>query len=176
MAFALPRIAPLRNVLVALLLVISLTAAAVATVRPASADTAGQISTRNIILGAVALTAGIILYNNYQHKVAYANSIVGYTADGGVIYGEGRIVYPNGTVVYTSNNGRTICTFDGYGQQCRSYPMYAYYPQGYNPQLAAYRRGVYPWQYVYAHCPPGWAKHGRGGRHHHEDNDQGDHD
>ena len=133
MTLALQRVAPARRILtalVALLLVFSLLGG---TVRPAySAETLGQRSTRNIILGALAMTAGIILYNNYQHKVAYARSVVGYTRDGGVVYGDGRIVYPNGTTIYTSNNGRTVCSFDGYGQRCQTYNLAGYYPQGYN--------------------------------------------
>jgi len=44
--------------------------------------------------------------------------VVGRTSDGGVIYADGRIVYPDGTVVYTSNNGRTMCRYDGYGVPC----------------------------------------------------------
>jgi len=34
------------------------------TVSPTIADTAGQVSTRNIALGALAIATGIILYNN----------------------------------------------------------------------------------------------------------------
>ena len=88
---------------------------------PALAETAGQRSTRNIILGAIALTAGVILYNNYHHKQVAHDTIVGRTADGGTVYADGRIVYPNGTVVYTSNNGRSRCAYDGYGEQCGPY-------------------------------------------------------
>jgi hypothetical protein len=87
-------------------------------VRPVQAETAGQRSTRNIILAGIALTAGIILYNNYHHKQVAHNTVVGHTADGGTVYADGRIVYPNGTVVYTSNDGRQICRYDGYGVPC----------------------------------------------------------
>lgn len=87
-------------------------------VRPVQAETAGQRSTRNLILAGVAVVAGIILYNNYHHKQVAHNTVVGRTSDGGIIYGDGRIVYPDGTVVYTSNNGRTLCTYDGYGTPC----------------------------------------------------------
>lgn len=88
------------------------------TISPLLAETPGQRSTRNIILGAFALTAGIILYNNYHHKQVAHNTVVGRTADGGIVYADGRIVYPDGTVVYTSNNGRARCDFDGNGEQC----------------------------------------------------------
>jgi hypothetical protein len=103
------------------------------TARPVQAETAGQRSTRNIILGAVALTAGIILYNNYHHKQLAHNTIVGYTADGGTVYADGRVVYPDGTVLYTSNNGRRPCEYDGYGVPCnnavRAYRVARYYNQ-----------------------------------------------
>lgn len=105
----------------ALVLVFALT-----TIRPSFSETAGQRSTRNIILGAVALTAGIILYNNYHHKQVAHDTIVGRTADGGIVYADGRIVYPDGTVVYTSNDGRHLCDYDGdedeCGAQARAYP------------------------------------------------------
>lgn len=120
---------------------------------PTLAATSGQTSTRNIILGALAMTAGIILYNNYQHKVAYANSVVGYTRDGGVVYGDGRIVYPNGLTVYTSNTGNQVCTFDGYGQQCQQTHLYGYFPQGFRPSC-----------WPPGHCKAYW-------KHHHEDYD-----
>jgi hypothetical protein len=103
----------------ALLIAIALVASlAMSAIRPAMAETAGQASTRNIILGSVAAIAGIILYNNYQHKKAAANAIVGRTADGGVVYGNGQVVYPNGRVYYPSNDGRTACAYDGEGPYC----------------------------------------------------------
>ncbi|MBC5825634.1 MAG: hypothetical protein GIW99_01990 [Candidatus Eremiobacteraeota bacterium] len=118
MSVVLSRASFLRNVVVAvaLLLVMGLGA-----VRPALAETAGQRSTRNIVLGGLAVVTGIILYNNYEHKKVAHDTIVGRTRDGGVVYADGRVVYPNGQVVYTSNNGRTPCTYDGYGQQCGPY-------------------------------------------------------
>lgn len=102
-------------------------------VKPAAqAETAGQRSTRNIILAGVALTTAIILYNNYHHKQVAHNTVVGYTADGGTVYADGRIVYPNGTVVYTSNNGRTPCTYDGYGTPCGPYAQPYHVANGYD--------------------------------------------
>jgi hypothetical protein len=112
--------------LVAGLLVLALTLSALA---PAFAETSGQRSTRNIILGGAALAIGIILYNNWQHKMRAANTVVGYTRDGGVVYADGRIVYPNGQVIYASNNGRNVCDWeDGNNQRCGQ-RVYAYYPQ-----------------------------------------------
>jgi len=70
--------------------------------KPAAASTQ---STINTVLGAAAVIGGIILYNNYQHKRQAANSIVGYTANGGTVYGDGRIVMPNGQTIYPNSNG-----------------------------------------------------------------------
>jgi len=121
------RISSLRSAAVALMLALSLIAGNIQPV--AARETTGQRSTRNIILGALAAT-GIIIYSNYQRHAAYARSVVGYTRDGGVVYGDGRIVYPNGQTIYTSNNGQSVCTFDGEGQRCNPYDMRGYYPQG----------------------------------------------
>jgi len=160
MALALKNASPVRNLILAVMLVLTFLTTSIV---PAFAETTGQRSTRNIILGAVALTAGIILYNNYQQKRAYANSIVGYTRDGGVIYGDGRIVYPNGVVVYTSNNGRSACTFDGYGTPCRNTNLYGYFPQGYRP-------GCWP----PGHCKQYYKHHREHGDENNNNDDQGD--
>lgn len=53
--------------------------------KPAAASTQ---STVNTILGAAALIGGIVLYNNYEHKEQAANSVVGYTRNGGTVYGD----------------------------------------------------------------------------------------
>jgi hypothetical protein len=71
--------------------------------KPATASTQ---STLNTLLGAAAVIGGIILYNNYQHKKQAANSIVGYTRNGGTVYGDGRIVMPNGQTIYPNSNGQ----------------------------------------------------------------------
>ncbi len=86
--------------------------------RPTLAATSGQISTRNIILAGVALATAVVLYNNYHHKQVAANTVVGRTSDGGIVYADGHIVYPDRTVVYTSNDGRSRCSYDGYGVPC----------------------------------------------------------
>lgn len=71
--------------------------------KPASADSQ---STINTVLGAAALIGGIVLYNNYEHKKQAANSVVGYTRNGGTVYGDGRIVMPNGQTIYPNANGQ----------------------------------------------------------------------
>src|ERR1700687_3725766 len=97
---------------------------------PVLAETAGQRSTRNIILGGVAAAVGIILYNNYHHKQVAHNTIVGYTRDGGTVYADGRIVYPDGSVLYTGTGNRQPGAWDGSRQYCGNTAM-AYYPQTY---------------------------------------------
>ena len=96
---------------------------------PASADTAGQRSTRTLILSGLAAAAAIILYNNYHHKQVAANSVVGYTRDGGVVHGDGRITYPDGTVLYTGTRTRQRCSYTGYGVPCnqQAYAYHGYY-------------------------------------------------
>lgn len=116
----------------AMLIAIALVASiGLSAVSPAAAETSGQTSTRNIVLGAVAALTAIILYNNYEHKKAAANSIVGRTANGGIVYGDGRVVYPNGGVYYPSNDGRTACAYDGNGPQCnQNARLYSGHPRG----------------------------------------------
>jgi hypothetical protein len=146
---------PFDKALVSCALVLSLL---FGTVSPTVADTAGQVSTRNIALGAVALAAGIILYNNYQHKVRYANSVVGYTHDGGVVYGDGRIVYPNNITAYATNNGSQVCSFNGVGVPCRPTHLSGHFRRGYTPPC-----------WPPGHCKEYWKKH-----QHDHDNDNHD--
>lgn len=170
-------IGSLRMAIVASLLAITMTLGVMQPV--VSAESAGARSTRNIILGALAVT-GIVLYSNYQRHAAYARSVVGYTRDGGVVYGDGRIVYPDGTVVYASNNGSTPCTFDGYGRQCSSSNVYGYYPRGYNSDNPYVYNQT---QYYRSYCGnrghdrgkhQGWCKHHRGDGNNQGDNHGGD--
>ena len=126
-------------ILIAIALVASI---ALSAVRPAVAETAGQASTRNIILGAVAAATAIILYNNYEHKKVAANTVVGRTADGGVVYSDGRVVYPNGQVYYPSNDGRTACAYDGSGPYCnRQARLYRGHARGHDYGLRKHHRG-----------------------------------
>jgi len=141
---------PFNRALVTCALVLSIVGGAFS---PTIADTAGQQSTRNIVLGALALTAGIVLYNNYQHKVEYANSVVGYTRDGGVVYGDGRIVYPNNITAYATNNGSRVCSFNGVGVACRPTHLSGYFRRGYSPPC-----------WPPGHCKDYW-------KHHHHDHD-----
>ncbi|HEY4440754.1 MAG TPA: hypothetical protein VGN14_09870 [Candidatus Elarobacter sp.] len=67
--------------------------------RPASADTTSTLLTAAAAVGA------LVLYNNYQ-KRQQANNVVGYTQNGGTVYGDGRIVMPNGQTYYPNNNGQ----------------------------------------------------------------------
>jgi len=146
---------PLIRMLVSIAIVLSLIGG---TFTPVTADTAGQVSTRNIALGALALAVGIVLYNNYQHKVATANSVVGYTRDGGVLYGDGRIVYPNNITAYATNNGSQVCSFNGVGVPCRPTHLSGYFRRGYKPPC-----------WPPGHCKDYWKKH-------HKDHDNGNGD
>jgi len=124
------------------------TGALVSAPKPASADTTSTLLTAAAAVGA------LVLYNNYAHKQQQANSIVGYTGNGGTIYGDGRIVMPNGQTVYPNANGQ--------------YPWggYTYYNQNANP-------GQYTYDYnrtgQYDHTRRHWHTNNGNGRSH-EDN------
>ncbi|MEA2786435.1 MAG: hypothetical protein QOF71_2539 [Candidatus Eremiobacteraeota bacterium] len=77
--------------------------------RPASADTTSTILTAAAAIGAV------VLYSNYQHKQAAANTIVGYTRNGGTVYADGRVVMPDGQTYYPNSNTN--------GQYTYNYPV-----------------------------------------------------
>ncbi len=66
--------------------------------RPASADTTSTILTAAAAIGAV------VLYSNIQRKQAAANTIVGYTRNGGTVYADGRVVMQNGQTYYPNSN------------------------------------------------------------------------
>ena len=91
----------LSRATIALAIAASLSAGPLA--RPASASTG---STYTMIESALALIGGIILYNNYEHKRQAANTVVGYTRNGGTVYGDGRVVMPNGATVYPNSRGQ----------------------------------------------------------------------
>ncbi len=127
-------------------------------IHPSSAETAGQQSTRNIILAATAVTLGIVLYNNYQHKAVSSETVVGHTGDGGVVYGDGRMVYPGGVVVYASNDGIHLCAFYGAGARCG--PRAYGYAWRYEGERDWHGEGLHK----------GWDK-GKGNPHHGQDGD-----
>jgi len=145
----------INSVLVSCALVLSLLGG---TYSPVTAETAGQQSTRNIALGALALAVGIVLYNNSQHRAASANTVVGYTRDGGVLYGDGRIVYPNNITAYATNNGSQACSFNGVGVPCRPTNLSGRFRRGYTPPC-----------WPPGHCKQYWKKH-----HKDKDKDHGD--
>ena len=96
--------------LVALAITASLAAGSLAP-QPAAASTG---STYTLIEAGLGLIGGIILYNNYQHKKQAANRIVGYTRNGGTVYGDGRIVMPDGATIYPGRNGEYPWGQDAY--------------------------------------------------------------
>ncbi len=132
--------------------------------QPSSAATAGQVSTRNIILAATAVTLGIVLYNNLEHKTVTQTTVVGHTSDGGAVYGDGRILYPGGVVVYASNDGIHMCAYFGVGVRCGAHAVG--HPWRYEDSDDWHGKGLHK----------GWNK-GEGNPHHEggdgDDNDQG---
>lgn len=128
---------------------------------PARASTQDTINTA---AGIAAVVGGIVLYNNYLHKRQAAHQVVGYTRNGGTIYGDGRIVMPNGQTYYPGPNNQ----YPG-GQYAYYDPRYQ--PYGYNPPPAPNRYDRDDRRY-YAHVRHdngehrGWYKHG-------DDDDQG---
>lgn len=82
-----------------------------ASIAPASADQAA--ATRNTILGAAALIAGIAIESNVAHKNAQANTVEGYTQNGAAVYQDGHVVDPNGNSYYPGNVGQQIACNGG---------------------------------------------------------------
>jgi len=142
----------------ALALAISASLLAGPLARPAAASTG---STYTLIEAGLALIGGIILYNNYQHKRQAANSIVGYTRNGGTVYGDGRIVMPNGTTIYPGRNGQYQ-----WGQYAYYSPRANGYTYDYTRTGEYDRTGRHDRGHHY-----GWYKHGHGHGHHHGDKD-----
>src|SRR5579872_251538 len=123
----------------------------------ASSETAGQISTRNIILGAAVVTAAVVLSEDYHHA---PGTIVGRTQDGGVVYIDGRVVFPGGIVVFLSNDGRRLCDYYGDEDRC-----------GLHARGFIWRHvGESEWHGEGLHR--GWYQ-GHGNPHHDQDNDGG---
>jgi hypothetical protein len=102
--------------------------------RPASADTTSTILTAAAAIGAV------VLYSNIQRKQAAANTVVGYTRNGGTVYADGRVVMANGQTYYPNSNSN--------GQYGYNYPIndpnYGQYNNGqYANRQSAYNNGQY---------------------------------
>ncbi|MBV8082739.1 MAG: hypothetical protein JO347_05870 [Candidatus Eremiobacteraeota bacterium] len=133
---------PLVAVALALTVALSMT-------RPVLAD--GAASTRNIILGAAAVVAGVVIANNVHHKHVEANTIVGYSCDGGTVYADGSIHYPDGSVVYgnASNAYAYVCNgsqyngyqYNGYQYETQNRRFNASSHNARNAQWAASQRG-----------------------------------
>jgi hypothetical protein len=86
-----------------------------ATTQPAKAD--GAASTRNIILGAAALAAGVAIASNVEHKQQLASTVEGYTRNGATVYEDGHVVSRNGRSWYPGDESRSVaCGADG---RCR---------------------------------------------------------
>lgn len=124
--------------------------------RPAFASTG---STYTLIEAGLAAIGGIILYNNYEHKKQAANTVVGYTRNGGTVYGDGRIVMPSGATVYPNANGQ--------------YPWGQ--PAYYEPNARGYdydyqRTGEYDRTHRHGRSAFGHS-HGHHGHHHGDDGD-----
>jgi hypothetical protein len=132
--------------------------AAMLAIGPLSQPAAASVgSTYTLIESALALIGGIVLYNNYQHKRQAATTIVGYTRNGGTVYGDGRIVMPDGTTIYPGRNGR---------YQWGQYAYYSPYANGY--QYDYNRTGEYDRTGRHDRgLHRGWYKH----HHHHGDRD-----
>ncbi len=79
---------------------------ALSTIAPAKAD--GAASTRNLILGAAALVAGVAIEQNVARKNAQAGSVQGYLPDGSTVYQDGHVVAPNGQSYYPGNDGQQV--------------------------------------------------------------------
>lgn len=106
--------------------------------RPAPALADGAASTRNIILGAAALVAGIAIESNVAHKNAVANTVEGYLPNGATVYEDGNVVLPNGESYYPGNYGESI---DCNGEQCSISSSNGYQSNGY--QSNAYQSNGY---------------------------------
>lgn len=144
--------------LLAFAIAASLTAGPLA--QPASASTG---STYTLIESGLALIGGIILYNNYQHKKQAASRVVGYTRNGGTVYGDGRIVMPDGTTIYPGRNGQYP-----WGQAAYYQPNASGYMYDYN------RTGEYDRTHRHGNSEWGHSRgHGHGHGHHHGDDDGG---
>lgn len=158
------------------IIALGLAAAMAVGVVPKPAQANAQ-QTLNTALGAAALIGGLILYNNYQHKRQAANTIVGYTRNGGTIYGDGRIVMANGQTIYPNSNGQYPWGQTAYYNPNAQGYAYDYDRDGRYDNTGRHRRGH---AYAYGHysrpaAPPARARDWDRGRGHYvvRDNDRG---
>jgi hypothetical protein len=79
--------------------------------KPASAD-----ATTTLLLGAAAI-AGVVIYENVQHKQQAANQIVGYTTQGYPVYADGHVGWGN-TQTNTTNTASVPTIACTQGQAC----------------------------------------------------------
>ncbi len=79
--------------------------------KPAAADQAAV--DRNTALGIAAAIALGLTVANVTHKDAVANTVEGYTPNGGTVYGDGHVVLPNGQSYYPGNYGQSIACNNG---------------------------------------------------------------
>ena len=108
------------------LAVIALAASIFATGTPPRQVAAQSQGTITTLLAAAAVIGGIVLYNNYVHKKQAANAVVGYTRNGGTIYGDGRILMPNAQTIYPNANGQYPWGQYAYYQPQANTTEYAY--------------------------------------------------
>jgi hypothetical protein len=99
-----------------------------ATIAPASADQAA--ATRNEILGGLALIAGVATAVNVSNKNAKANTVQGYTPNGGTVYQDGHVALPDGQSYYPGNQNQSISCDSG---NCSIYGNGNGYNRGYGP-------------------------------------------
>lgn len=124
--------------------------------KPAAGDTL------NSILNTIASIGQQVLFNNFQQTPQPANTVVGYTQNGGTVYGNGRIVMPNGQTFYPNSNGQY------------SFGQYVYFSPKADPKSFTYdykRTGQFDrthrhgkgHAYAYGHNTPPGANPHRGG-------------
>jgi len=137
-----------------------------------------QAQTFNSILSSVAAIGQQILYANYQHAQQPPNTVVGYTQNGGTLYGNGRIVMPNGQTFYPNANGQYPSGQYAYYSPKSRVSSYTY-DYGRTGQFDQTHRHGKGHAYAYGHNQPHGANPHRGGEKHadkkkHDDNNQGE--
>jgi hypothetical protein len=141
-------------------------------------------SLTSILLGAVATTAGIFIPNNVSQTGMTNNTVVGRTADGGIVYADGRVVYRNGDALYSSNGDGHPCGWTA-GVQTRCIPTAtSYYPRSYNGHEHGNHDGWYKAEHFddadgngYGNAKTDANGHGDGNGNHHGNSDvHGHHD